>query len=196
MNSPTDSLISILQASLAPVTVISGSGLLLSSMTSRFGRTSDRIRVVMKEYEDGKSSVLIRSAMVEEVTLLYRRLRLIRTEIVAVASCIFCVILTILFLFANLLYKFPLHTIAQIFFVIGLLFLIVAIAFFIADILASLQALKVSLNARPTLHEACLRSSRLQRRRRKRAAKKLATQRAPSEGAEKDDIPFNDDQLT
>ena len=190
MISPTDSLISILQASLAPVTVISGAGLLLTSMTNRFGRTSDRIRVLMKEYEEGKSSQLIRDAMVEEVTILYRRLRLIRTEIVAVASCIFCVVLTILFLFANLLYKLPLHGVAQLFFVIGLLFLIVAMAFFIADILASLRALKVTLNARPALQEACRRSNRIYRRK-KHVARGTVKSTAPP--TEKDDIPFNED---
>lgn len=162
MTSPTDSLISILQASLAPVTVISGAGLLLTSMTNRFGRTSDRIRIVMKEYEEGQFSALIREAMVEEITILYRRIRLIRTEIVAVASSIFCVILTILFLLADLLYHLPLQHVAQMFFVVGLLFLVVAMVFFIADILASLRALKVMLNARPTLHEACRRSTRRQ----------------------------------
>jgi hypothetical protein len=42
-------LIQFLQLSLAPVTLISGVGLLLLSMTNRFARTTDRARGLVKD---------------------------------------------------------------------------------------------------------------------------------------------------
>lgn len=142
-------LIRILQASLAPVTVISGAGLLLSSMTARYGRTSDRIRVLLREFglRTDETDILRRAAR-DELVLLYRRARMIRTEIVMVASSIFCVALTIFFLFGSLLYHAPLGArAAQACFLASLVLLLVAMVFFIADILASLRALKVNITA-------------------------------------------------
>jgi hypothetical protein len=45
-------LAQLLQSSIAPVTLISGAGLLLLSMTNRYGRAIDRIRVIVKEVQN------------------------------------------------------------------------------------------------------------------------------------------------
>ncbi|NBX18829.1 MAG: DUF2721 domain-containing protein [Proteobacteria bacterium] len=158
VNEPT--LIGILQASLAPVTVISGAGLLLGAMTNRYGRTSDRIRVLMRDYRTREHDRRAANAIVTEVVILYRRARLIRTEIVAVAVSIFFVSVTIFSLFFNLVYGASLDKLAQTFFLLSLCSLIVAMLFFIADIVASLKALRVVLSAEPELFEACSRRIR------------------------------------
>jgi hypothetical protein len=46
---PTTSVVQILTASIAPVIVISGIGLLLLSITNRYGRAIDRARLIMRE---------------------------------------------------------------------------------------------------------------------------------------------------
>jgi len=153
LNEPT--LIGILQASLAPVTVISGAGLLLGAMTNRYGRTSDRIRVLMREYRTREHDKRATNAIISETVILYRRARLIRTEIISVAVSIFFVSVTIFCLFFNLVYGASLAGIAQTFFLLSLCSLIVAMLFFIADIVASLKALRVVLSSEPELFEAC-----------------------------------------
>lgn len=149
------SLIGILQASLAPVTVISGAGLLLGAMTNRYGRTSDRIRVLMRDYRTREHDKRAAAAIVSEIVILYRRARLIRTEIIAVACSIFFVAVTIFSLFFNLVYGTALDKLAQAFFLLSLCSLIVAMLFFIADIVASLRALRVVLSSEPELFSAC-----------------------------------------
>ncbi|NBO38966.1 DUF2721 domain-containing protein [bacterium] len=148
-------IIGILQASLAPVTVISGAGLLLGAMTNRYGRTSDRIRTLMREYRTREHDKRAAAAIVTEVVILYRRARLIRTEIIAVAISIFCVSITIFCLFWDLVYGPELDKLARVFFLLSLCSLIFAMLFFIADIVASLKALRVVLSAEPELFDAC-----------------------------------------
>ena len=46
---PTTSVVQILTASIAPVIVISGVGLLLLSISNRYGRAIDRARLIMRE---------------------------------------------------------------------------------------------------------------------------------------------------
>jgi len=49
---PTFSAVQILTASIAPVIVISGIGLLLLSITNRYGRAIDRVRLLARELEE------------------------------------------------------------------------------------------------------------------------------------------------
>jgi len=48
---PTTSVVQILTASIAPVIVIPGNGLLLLSITNRYGRAIDRARLIMRELQ-------------------------------------------------------------------------------------------------------------------------------------------------
>src|ERR1039457_3922044 len=49
---PIHAVVQILTASIAPVIVISGVGLLLLSITNRYGRVIDRARLLMRELQD------------------------------------------------------------------------------------------------------------------------------------------------
>jgi hypothetical protein len=48
---PISSVVQILTASIAPVIVISGVGLLLLSISNRYGRALDRARLIMRELQ-------------------------------------------------------------------------------------------------------------------------------------------------
>jgi len=50
---PISSVVQILTASIAPVIVISGVGLLLLSISNRYGRALDRARLIMRELQSG-----------------------------------------------------------------------------------------------------------------------------------------------
>jgi hypothetical protein len=148
----SDQLIPTLQAALAPVTVISGAALLLSAMTLRYGRTSDRFRNCLREYD--QSSIEIRKGITLEVKLLYRRLHLIRVQIACVTSALLLIALTIFFLFYELSTDREwFETAAKFSFISSLMLLTVAMVFFLGDIIQSLQALRVNLAMRPELEK-------------------------------------------
>jgi hypothetical protein len=52
---PTFSVVQILTASIAPVIVISGVGLLLLSISNRYGRAIDRARLLARELGESDS---------------------------------------------------------------------------------------------------------------------------------------------
>ncbi len=136
-------LISILQAAVGPVILISGAGLLLLSMTNRFARVLDRSR---------QAADALRGATPEEqkrwtaqLAILVRRARLLRATIsFAVLSVLLAAILVIaLFLTAFLHVKVVL--LCAILFVTCLLSLIISLLLFLQDINLSLAALKLEL---------------------------------------------------
>ena len=49
---PTFSVVQILTASIAPVIVISGVGLLLLSISNRYGRAIDRVRLLARDLSE------------------------------------------------------------------------------------------------------------------------------------------------
>lgn len=147
-----ESFIGILQAALAPVTVISGAALLLSAMTLRYGRTSDRFRTCLKEYDEAPADR--QNSMAEEIRLLYRRLHLIRAQITCVTSSLVLIALTIFLLFYGLsTNRVWFEEAAKFTFITSLVLLTIAMIFFLADILRSMQALRTNLAQRPALEQ-------------------------------------------
>ncbi|MGD0613860.1 MAG: DUF2721 domain-containing protein, partial [Verrucomicrobiota bacterium] len=73
-------LIPVLQVAVAPVILISGVGLLLLSLTNRFGRAVDRSRQLIREMREAGDDH--RGRLAEQVTILYRRARLIQLSII------------------------------------------------------------------------------------------------------------------
>ena len=143
-------LVPTLQASLAPVTVISGAALLLSAMTQRYGRTSDRFRSCLKEYDNSHGDV--RENLTQEVKLLYLRLHMIRVQIACVTSSLVMIAFTIFFLFYELsTERHWFEVAAKVSFILSLVLLTIAMIFFLSDILNSMQALRVNLSQRPEL---------------------------------------------
>src|SRR5215468_4417287 len=72
-------LIPVLQVAVAPVILISGIGLLLLSLTNRFGRAVDRARQLMRELREAPEAE--RRQLNAQVEIIYRRARLIRQAV-------------------------------------------------------------------------------------------------------------------
>jgi hypothetical protein len=70
----------VLQVAIAPVILISGVGLLLLSLTNRFGRAVDRTRQI--HHEMCAAPVADRLRLANQVEVIYRRARLIQFSIV------------------------------------------------------------------------------------------------------------------
>ncbi len=135
-------LFPILQVSLGPVILISGVGLLLLSMTNRFGRAIDRIRILVKEIKASKEEFEA-SQLKIQMKILYERAKLIRLVISLASFSIFAIAITILSLFAGQVLKVDLQVLIEICFISCLVSLISSLIGFLLDISLSLKALKL-----------------------------------------------------
>lgn len=144
---PLDQLFRILSASLAPVVLISGVGLLLLSMTNRFGRVIDRARQIAREIESGVEEPR-RSMLEEQLNILYRRGRILRGSILFTSSTVLCVSLGVLCVFATQLAGFHTDYLSPSLFALALVSVAPGVFLFIQDIVVSLRALELEIRPR------------------------------------------------
>jgi multidrug efflux pump subunit AcrB len=142
---PVSDLIPVLQVAIGPVILISGVGLLLLSMTNRFGRAIDRSRQLRREMRE--ASETDRQRLAGQIAIIYRRARVIRLSItMAAASLLLAAVLIILLFLAKLLSLEAGFAIALLF--IGCMAaLIISLLAFLRDIQLSLHALKLELGS-------------------------------------------------
>jgi hypothetical protein len=139
-------LIRILSASIAPVIVISGVGLLLLSMTNRYSRVIERARDFIKDL-DGTEDHERRSCLVEQIRIIYRRARILRLAIILSSTSIFFVAITVLALFAGQVVGVKADYVSVPCFGLCLLSLLASLYYFIKDVSISLTALELEIDA-------------------------------------------------
>jgi Protein of unknown function (DUF2721) len=141
-------LIPLLQMAVGPVILISGVGLLLLSLTNRFGRAVDRSRQLVHEMRAAGESD--RRHLKDQIDILYRRARLIQVAIIfGVMSALFAALL-IITLFLAALFGWQSTFAISLLFVGCLLMLIGSLLTFIIEIHLSLRALSLERGeARP-----------------------------------------------
>lgn len=136
-------LIPVLQTAIGPVILISGIGLLLLSMTNRFGRIIDRSRILGLERRSGSDEQ--RAIAQEQMAILWRRAKLIRRAItLATVSVLFAAVLMIV-LFLGALEQLEVAGTVAVLFSVCLLTLIASLVAFLQEINESLSALKLAL---------------------------------------------------
>jgi flagellar biosynthesis regulator FlaF len=138
-------LIPVLQTAIGPVILISGVGLLLLTMTNRLGRTIDRARALASEAVD--AGVESRERIQAQLTILWKRARLIRSAITLASASALCAALLIIALFLTALFSLDDVWLISALFIACLSLLIGSLVVFIHDINQSLNALKLELQA-------------------------------------------------
>jgi len=136
-------LTAILQASISPVALISGVGLLLLSLTNRFGRTTDRARALHARIHaapPGESDSLN-----VQIRILYRRSLILRASIGLAAASILCASLLIATLFLAYLFRAPVQEAVAMLFGLSFFALVASLVLFIEDMGLSLKALRLEL---------------------------------------------------
>lgn len=147
-------LVGPLQLSIGPVILISGVGLIILSLTNRFGRITDRTRQLSVEYRISAGEDLTR--ILAELKILTRRAKVIRgSNVFAVLSVLF-VSLIIVSLFWAALYNFNVNCLLIVLFMLSIFSLICAVALFIYDLELSLKALWIELPEEITRGKASL----------------------------------------
>ncbi len=143
----------MLQVAIGPVILISGVGLLLLTLTNRFGRAVDRSRqllALMREIPEQE-----RHRLVGQVDILYHRAGLIRLSITMAAVSVLLASILIIGLFITALLKVEAGLLIVVAFTCCMLSLIVSLGAFIREIHLSLVALKLELQraeSGPVIH--------------------------------------------
>ena len=138
-------VVQILTASIAPVIVISGVGLLLLSITNRYGRAIDRARLLARELSENDPESARRRQLSDQLRLTNERAHMLRSSMLYASTSIFFVSLTVLSLFAEELLSLQKDFIALPFFALCLLSLVVSMYYSIRDITVSLAALELEV---------------------------------------------------
>lgn len=138
-----DELVPVLQIAVGPVILISGVGLLLLSLTNRFGRTVDRSRQLIQDLRQAGEPD--RVALKSQIDVLYRRARMIQVSIIMGAMSALFAALLIITLFLTALLKWQSTLLLTSFFVVCLAMLIGSLFTFIVDMHWSLRALRLQM---------------------------------------------------
>lgn len=138
-------LIPILQVSIGPVILISGVGLLLLTMTNRFGRIIDRSRQFCDQLLAGNDSEQHKKNIENQLKVLLRRANIVRAAIALAGLSALLAALLIIVLFLNSLLQLGFILLISILFSICMLCLIGSLIFFIADINISLTVIKLEV---------------------------------------------------
>jgi hypothetical protein len=143
MQLSVDELIPILQVAIGPVILISGIGLLLLSMTNRYGRTIDRARQLAAELRKG--DVHDRGRVVAQVKILLRRAHLVRRAIIQASLSLLLAAFLIIVLFLTALFELEDALLISALFTGCMVALIVSLITFIQDLNLSLLALRMDV---------------------------------------------------
>jgi len=142
---PLSQLISVLQAAIGPVILISGVGLWVLSMTNRLGRTIDRSRELAALQHSAAPQERERNDA--QLKILWRRALLLRTAIaLATLSALLAAALVIV-LFVSALLGLQITLLVATLFIACLCSMIASLVYFILDIDMSLRALETEIGS-------------------------------------------------
>lgn len=142
-----ESLVHVLQVAVGPVILISGVGLLLLSMTNRFGRVIDRSRQLKVELRPKDVDPEHRSKVLAQLRILMRRAYILRASITMAVASVLLAALLIIFLFVSALLDLAMVGTIATLFCSCLGSLIAALVVFLRDINLSLKALKLEVGS-------------------------------------------------
>jgi hypothetical protein len=137
-----DALIPILQLSIGPVILISGVGLLLLTLTNRFGRLLDRSRTLHREKPKSPEDAADLRA---QISILQRRASILRLAIIFGAITVLLVAILILVLFVAALLQWEAGWLIIAIFCISQVSLIGSMVAFIHDMNLSLAAVRLEI---------------------------------------------------
>ena len=136
-------LVVLLQTAIGPAIMISGVGLLLLTMTNRLGRVIDRQRLLCTQRRSCPADEQV--LLSRELSILWRRARLIRNSIILASFTVLFSSLIIVLLFIMPLLGLALNFFVIVLFVLSLASLIASLFVFIIDVNQSLSALKLEM---------------------------------------------------
>ena len=138
-------LVPTLQLAIGPVILISGVGLILLSMTNRFGRIVDRSRILAGDLR--RAPRLAHPKILAQLRILADRARVLRTAIALATLSVLLAAILIISLFLGALLQLGMAGLIAILFVLCMLSLIASLVLFISDLRLSLEAFWLEMPA-------------------------------------------------
>jgi len=138
-------LVPILQLAIGPVILISGVGLLLLTLTNRFGRMVDRSRLLARELSS-HVGMPQSGGLHSQIDILHRRAGILRFSILCGATTVLMVAVLILVLFLSALLRLEAGWLIIGLFCFSQLALIGSMVAFIRDMNLSLDAFRLEIN--------------------------------------------------
>jgi hypothetical protein len=139
----SESVARILQFSISPVVLISAVGLMLLTLTNRFGRAIDRSRALGREIDEAEAGA--RGPYQEQLRIVVRRAEWLQYSIVLVAASLFLSCLIIFLMFLKILGGWPVGGGIIVCFGLDILALIGSVSYFTLDLFYSVEALKIEV---------------------------------------------------
>lgn len=135
-------LVPILQLAIGPVILISGVGLLLLTLTNRFGRLVDRVRLLNRD-RAALADPAGRAKVEAQIEILQRRAGILRLSISLGATTVLLVPILILVLFLSSLLHLELGNLVIVIFCLAQIALVGSMLTFIQDMNLSLKAVRL-----------------------------------------------------
>ena len=143
-------LIPVLQVAVGPAILISGVGLVLMLLTTRLGRSVDRVRLLSKELREASAEE--RAVVQRQICMLFRRARLMRASIALAGTSALCAALMVITLFVSVLWHFEISALVTGLFMLCLVTLVGALVGFMLDVQWALHALGIELERNDIAH--------------------------------------------
>jgi hypothetical protein len=137
-------LLPILQSSIGPVILISGVGLLLLTLTNRFGRMLDRTRQLNQELLAGPAATKV-EPLRTQISILLRRAGILRLSITLGAITVLLAAVLMLLLFLAAWLHLELSGLIALVFCVALLSLIGSMLAFIRDMNLAMKAVRLEV---------------------------------------------------
>ncbi|MDB6018363.1 MAG: hypothetical protein JWR19_2852 [Pedosphaera sp.] len=134
-----EGLTRVLQASISPVALVSGIGLLILSQTNRFSRVTERLRELAQERQELPEKF---HGLSRQIVIFNQRAHLLRSAIGASLICALLASTMVLVIFAIAALDLHLHLLVLSLFALSLLSLIISLILFICDMHLSLKAVE------------------------------------------------------
>ncbi len=144
MTTTVSELLPILQSSIGPVILISGVGLLLLTLTNRFGRMLDRARSLNHELRSDPPSDK-QEALRTQISILMRRAGILRMSITLGAVTVLLAAVLMLLLFLSAWFQLEMSGLIAGVFCVAQLCLIGAMVAFIGDMHLALAAVRLEV---------------------------------------------------
>ena len=129
----------VMQASISPVALISGMGLMILSQTNRFSRVTERLRELIRQRRTARATA---ASVERQIKIFLKRARILQAAIGFAAGCVFLAGLLVLMMFGIAVLNLRLHLVVLLAFALSLVCLIVSVALFLRDTHLSLLAIE------------------------------------------------------
>jgi hypothetical protein len=140
-----DAVAAIIELSVAPVFLLTGIGALLTVLSNRLGRITDRARVLERRIATTRSDEH-RTLLTDETAVLWNRIRIINWAIRLCASSALLICLVIISLFVGAYADVRIADLVAVLFVVSLALIFVALLMFLREVGIATRRMQIGLD--------------------------------------------------